>query len=597
MLTTTQLKDYAQLSQASYAHLTTYTSGQVLPKLLEAPNKASRFTDTQARQLLSKYTVVHQSAESGWLDGDFNGFNATVFRDIANPNHVVLSFRGTEFDNDPTRDLFITDLQIGTAGYAKPQALALYRYIRSLQTNANATVEYSEAEMQRMYLLQQGPDLLPFPLNVFLSPLSLITDLAAYALFKASLQNDKGVDADAGQGSGPVLAPGQTVDVTGHSLGGHLAMLAQRLFPDLVTGTAVTYNAVAFNAPPMAGTSIETRSNWILSQFGASGFSNNVSRVESVGDGVSELARTYPGTTLTVGMETYPGLLAAFSNNHSVANIADGLALVEFMGKLDPRYMADPRLAKELFKAGSNEPVSSYEKLLDGLRTILGGPVSTPTPNDNGENPGTSREPFYKNLQSLADLFAEPNGALRAFAGRFTLSLPSTSLVTTAKTDFVAFLNLNALSPVSITTTDEAAISALKAANPTLATAWTADYNARLRGDTTKVFDYSDNWYADRAAMLAAVVRANQQDVADSEGLIVPGATGMRYLDVATNREVNIGLVNDVVEKRQTLFGSDGNDGADKLTGKRLADRIYGGAGDDQINGKFGWKSTVNALG
>ena len=240
-------------------------------------------------------------------------------------------------------------------------------------------------------------------------------------------------------------------------------------------------------------------------------------------------------------------------------------------------------------EAASNQFPDSLEKAIDGIRKVLGLSGSTVT---------EDRESLYANLKALADLFAEPNGALRAFAGRFTLSLPSTSLVTTAKTDFVAFLNLNALSPVSITTIDEAAISALKAANPTLATAWTTDYNARLRGDTTKVFDYSDNWYADRAAMLAAVVRANQQDVADTAGLIVPGATGMRYLDVATNREVNTGLVGDnYSEKRQTLFGGDGNDGADKLTGKGLADRIYGGAGDDQINGKFGWKSTVNALG
>ena len=147
---------------------------------------------------------------------------------------------------------------------------------------------------------------------------------------------------------------------------------------------------------------------------------------------------------------------------------------------------------------------------------------------------------------------------------------------------------LNALSPVVITTTDEAAISALKAANPDLSTAWTADTVARLRGDTTKVFDYSDNWYADRAAMLAAVVQANQQDIADGAGLSVPGATGMHYLDVTSGKEINIGLVNDVLEKRQTLFGGDGNDGADKLTGKRLADRIYGGAGDDELNGMGG---------
>ena len=43
-----------------------------------------------------------------------------------------------------------------------------------------------------------------------------------------------------------LIAPGEKITVTGHSLGGHLAAMASRLFPDLVSD-AYTYNAPGFD--------------------------------------------------------------------------------------------------------------------------------------------------------------------------------------------------------------------------------------------------------------------------------------------------------------------------------------------------------------
>lgn len=347
-MNTTQLKEFAQLSQASYALFMPTSFGNsvlTIRQLREALNGA--FSATQAELFTNRYVVLHQFTDVG-----LNGFSATVFQDKDNPNRLVLSFRGTEFEGDKLRDLLISDLQIGIAGFAIPQALPLYRYIKQLQTAAGEPVNYAEAILQSLYKFSDG--------------------LSTYASFKTALLLDKGISA--GQAAGTaVLAAGKEIDLAGHSLGGHLAILAQRLFPGIFDDV-VTVNAVGFYAPPI-GIVARPLAESLLSEFGQWDNSKIV-RLEAVGDGVSKLATFYPGTTITVGIETRPSPLNSFSANHSVANVADGLALTELIGKLDSRYLADPRIIRVLFDSASNAPISSYEKLLDALRNLILGRVS-----------------------------------------------------------------------------------------------------------------------------------------------------------------------------------------------------------------------------
>ncbi|MES2243544.1 MAG: calcium-binding protein [Pseudomonadota bacterium] len=564
----TQLKEFVQLGQASYSFFTAadfYKNNteprSTMDRLKDALN--GPFSEGEAKQFTDRYAVLDQHTEPG-----LNGFSATVFQDKGNPNRVVLSFRGTELNGDTIRDLLLTDLRIGFDGYASPQAVPLYRYIKQLMTPAGQPVSYTEADMVKLYSLQRGELYNP----------STPEDEVYLASFKLGFE--PGVGVDAGQPAGTaVLGPGREIDIAGHSLGGHLALLAQRLFPgtfdDVVTVNAVTfYSTFAVQySPAYFG------SENVLSQFGQ-WTPGNILRIESEGDAVSGLGSVHPGLTYTVGMETQP--VSGTLDNHSAANIADGFALAEVMGKLDARFMANPRLMKQYFDAASNAYVSTYEKLLDGLRKTITG-NATPATTNNDADDGASRQSFYVNLKALADLFAEPSGSLKSLAGKLTLSVPGTTLAINGKTDFAAFLSLNALSPVVISTADAAAISALKVANPDLSTAWTADNNARLYGDTTKVFDYSDNWYTDRAAMLGYIVQANVIDITGPLG--IAGAQGMHYEDIASGKIIDIGLVNDVLEKCQTIFG---NDAAQAINGKKLADHLYGGGGGDTLDGKAG---------
>ena len=152
--------------------------------LKSSPNGG--FAAGQATDFTSRYSVLNQFRDdTPTAEG---GFSATLFQDKGNPNRLVLSFAGTEFETDKYRDL-VTDAQIGLVGYAMPQALAMYRYIKRLRTGAGTAVSYTDAEISRLY--------------------SLAGSTETTAVFKAKLLADTGVDA--GQGAGVALMLGMRI--------------------------------------------------------------------------------------------------------------------------------------------------------------------------------------------------------------------------------------------------------------------------------------------------------------------------------------------------------------------------------------------------
>lgn len=244
MKTTTELKEFSQLAQAAYAELNNgvvYADSGDFQKtrdLLQAsPNGA--FAEGEATDFTNRYKVLNQFQDPSTTAA--GGFSATLFQDKDNPNRLVLSFAGTEFETDKLRDL-ATDAMIGLVGYAQPQAASLYRYIKRLQTGAGQSVQYSDIEKLNLFALAGRPTID--------YEQGLITGKSQYTLFCERLALDVGVDT--GQGQGIALMPsGKEIDLAGHSLGGHLAMLAQRLFP-ATFDDVVTVNAVAFMLPQFA---------------------------------------------------------------------------------------------------------------------------------------------------------------------------------------------------------------------------------------------------------------------------------------------------------------------------------------------------------
>lgn len=208
-------------AQASYATFRQKTPTQVASDLQNRDTGAG-FSASQANQFADRYQLIAHAPNDG------TGFSATVFAENnpGGPPRYTIAMRGTEVGVEPGADLLNADLgEIGLAGYAASQTASMYRLYRRLTTPKGQAVAYSDAEVETIVKLAQGG------LNLgFITP--------------SQIRADQGFDA--GQAAGQAILPaGAVVDVTGHSLGGHLAVAFARLFPTS-TGQVFTLNAPGF---------------------------------------------------------------------------------------------------------------------------------------------------------------------------------------------------------------------------------------------------------------------------------------------------------------------------------------------------------------
>ena len=97
LIATDTLK-YANLQIAAEAFLLTdddppvpKKGAELIAALVTGNNRSLKFTQTQARAFADEWEVVAQKANTA------TGFSGTLFRNRANPNELVLSFRSTEF--------------------------------------------------------------------------------------------------------------------------------------------------------------------------------------------------------------------------------------------------------------------------------------------------------------------------------------------------------------------------------------------------------------------------------------------------------------------------------------------------------------------
>ena len=299
-MTVTSIKvagDFVSTSVASYINFSSSN--------FEGSLKDGGFTEVQVEKFIQKYSLVHQLPNV-----PFNGFSAAVFKDNETGRKVI-AMRGTEVPVFPTQtwlDLVIADGKIGINGFAANQAVEMFRYYKSLTTNAGEQVTYSLQEQWQMFAMQNS---LIVPL-VGTVPVLTAGLAAAFVIFQNSLQGDKGA-IPAGGGTGPVLSPSEVVDVTGHSLGGHLAMLFARFFPGN-TNQVVTLNAPGFFP----------QGDLALAKIGFPGADGNrITRLEADGDGISEIGTIWPGRTIRIAQENDTGAIAAISSNHSSVNGTD----------------------------------------------------------------------------------------------------------------------------------------------------------------------------------------------------------------------------------------------------------------------------------
>ncbi|WP_439586362.1 hypothetical protein [Hydrogenophaga sp.] len=625
----------------------------------------TRMTEQQAQEFTSKYTIVHQWSDNptptGYrpapegidgkpkLNSDIlanTGLSATLIRVLdehgAPTNEYTLAIRSTEFRDwakggDGERDKTGADINsISFHGFALAQQTALEHYFQWLKDNKDSL----------------GNALLPQGAKLNVTGYSLGGHLAT--VFTELHQSE--------------MNGGQTVTFNGAGRGtwdAHAGSLKDMLaFYEAVlndaahapvpsdAGAMIRSTAVALKDQPFDAKNLynDPRYLWAViatkDKFGLGWHAlADDNRTGTTADPLITQVLGYEtvenlnftansgvhGPVLKVGIESQPGLegllggffdtTGDFGNGHSITLLADSLALQRAMTQLDSGFTLGkfidllPRTSNIVPANGANASYEAdpLENVLDAMRRMLLGANVEKTPYKNGASGFGDighREGFHENLEALIQ-----SPSFLTLRDRLIFGVSGAELATNARLDFGALIALQTLSPFYLkgTTPDaQAALtSVLQSGHGIDYLAWQADKNAVLYGDTSKVLNFSAEWLADRAAMLAALNQRNINNATNptgstntdffdaSQALILVQRISGAGLNAPANKvhfghsagEVINGTDNAVGDR---LYGGGGNDtlnglgGNDHLEGGEGNDVLIGGAGDDVLRGGDG---------
>ncbi len=391
------------------------------------------------------------------------------------------------------------------------------------------------------------------------------------------------------------LADDGVIDVTGHSLGGHLAMAFSSLFPDQTEEVAVfnapgfTYNLEdqLFFDSLVSGAVVPTGEN----------ITNVIADESGVGDvpwnAIAGL-HSRPGIAVDISIENQldpsetdrpPAL------NHSQMVLTDSLAVYNLLGQLDAALTESEY--DHIFQSSDNQIYQTLESIVDSINKLLG-ISSTPLATGNDQ-----REALYQAVYTI-----QGNTTYQALVAG-DVSIDSNISASDARSDFGVFLSLVNLTPLVIHANDAAAQTALINANSGLAAAWQADQSL---SDSERT--YTDQYLADRSLMLQYILARNAADISSPEALgsfIFEDKQSSLYFitqnigEVATFADRYI--FGDDANNTSGMDGSGGDDhlygmgGNDILSGQAGNDYIEGGTGDDTITGGTGSDTLVGGAG
>ncbi|MEO8676426.1 MAG: hypothetical protein ABI569_12660, partial [Casimicrobiaceae bacterium] len=402
------------------------------------------------------------------------------------------------------------------------------------------------------------------------------------------------------------LGPQESIVTAGHSLGGFLAQ-AFTAKHDAIVSATYTYNSPGFSVAPGIVTNLGTE---LLKFFGIvnatipSGKIFNVRALDGT-SGAAGLGQMI-GSIQTVRIE--PG---SPTHNHSIVTLTDALAVQYALTAIDPTWKLSTISPMVL---GAGTASVRLEGLVDGLRRQLFGVGVARTPTDD-------RTALHENLSTLIasgpyrTLLSNPQTGDASFRLALVDATQGESIASLGKTDFGDFLALKQLSPFALHAKSgvqgaQAALDAIwTSAHGIDFVAWTADKSARLYGDTTKEFDFSDTWYADRSAMLSWDLQRNMANTATVRGAT---AESYKFQDLSLGKAVtvvgglqaggNISAGNNPVlmsfgsEAGETFVGGEAALG-DHLYGMGGADSISGNGGNDYLEGNAGADTLRGGIG
>jgi len=517
--------------------------------------KVAGMSQKQAELFADRYSVVDQYSDV------ITGFSGTVF-DKNGDKYIAI--RGTQnlFTFSGKVD-WLTNVQgIGEEGIAITQSLAMFDWLQRLSGKAgNAVVQY------------------------FFNPIT------------------RTVETTTGIANG-LLERQSSVTVSGHSLGGQLAMIMSRLAPDLVSA-AYTFNAPGFDT--LIGRSLfpltsegffsllrEAVVGPLTGEIGNGWDTSIMSHINVNGDVVHGIGVT-PGNQNIVFTESEnQGII----DTHSIGPITDALAVFNLLESLDKNIRLNA--TSSILRSVNNKTDASLETIVNTI-----GKLVAPIVNES-DRPGVKvavpigdRDQLYTNISTIqSDLTDSATLTDSGFTIINLYDLPSQAYIETARTDSElgrAFrYALRELNPFVL-------ISTHSSTNKII-------YDALDQNSNLLVGFRSDIFLAARAELPNALIKRNNEDIPDQDsvGLYI---TDKVLEDVGKGIRISVRDPQNEKFAEQIRFGSSDSNlieggmrsdklfgllGADTLIGNGDADYLEGNAGNDVL---VGGRGTDNLVG
>ena len=353
-MSTTSIFDAAELSLASYADLTNGT-----PDATALQQEGNGLAPVQADAFASQYTVIAQVNQTA------TSFSATVFRDGA--NNLTLAIRGTA----ELSDLIGADSQIAVYGAAYHQIVAMYNWWQVVSNPAG--IEVAQFSVVEFAVDGNGADGAPEgALRLYTSGNDNVGNFRTYlvseptATSTGELADEIANDTD------------HNLEITGHSLGGHLALAFNTLFSG-DAGQVTVFNAPGFLDGATNQAFFQALGGSVPTPLNSSSVINVVADQSSdVGEPFTGIAGLHsrPGIAVDIAIEDQYGLdsdepeSAVPAFNHSQMILTDSLAVYELLAGLDPAL--DATDYRSILNSAALGTSGSYERVVDVLDSLFG---------------------------------------------------------------------------------------------------------------------------------------------------------------------------------------------------------------------------------
>ena len=590
-----------------------------IPKVLGEKLFVRSDTNENVWSILNYYGGDIPASQDAVAGDDKSGFAATLFKQ---GTEKVLAVRGTEPNADRHWDLLAADLgEIGILGLALAQVVSMVNLIERLKGTPGDRV--TQIGLNLSTSQPSGP---------FLPVAGTRPVYLSFSTYTAGAVG--GID------------PGDKVKVTGHSLGGHLAVIAARLFPAVFDQEVFVYDAAGYDPttadyanlagllnPLVTIPVIELLKRYLANDLGTAAESLIPEANQLTNSALEQIQMRLTGAAdpVLVGMpaiinlttedilpgddadvvssrltgaEKYgaPVEVPSEADSHAMEVFMDVLALHAVLGRLN-EDLTLPQAA-DLLKAASPDLNTSEERLTEALFRLLvpgqdlpGGGKHLLTSDATGGLTGSllsgkgdlaARAQFHDAvLQINAAIDSKPSLRLEPLTDRTAESLKRLA-ADGADPDSMAYRY------------------ALRELNPFAILGSTEIYDPHNREHELDLYQATDDagqegtgltdrWLEARARFLEALIKYNSTDAAG-------GAQGVGGYFEDQRLDIKLGL--NAGGRDRFVFGADsdaktliGFDGSDYLFGGTADDTIGAGPGDDYADGGGGADTILGGAG